>query len=125
MGQPVPRLREHSGRGGSCAPSPACATASGLTDPVLEYSSAADGQGRCSVTGGYVYRGPIPGLQGSYLFGDFCTGELFRGIGAGTHWELSVLLDTGLNISSFGEDEDGGLYVVHYGGAVYRLVEGP
>ena len=76
--------------------------------------------GRCSVTGGYVYRGQeIPALRATYLFADYCSGEIF-GLRAGRR---SVLLDTGLSISSFGEDEAGELYVAdRRGGAIYRLV---
>jgi hypothetical protein len=53
------------------------------------------------------------------LSGDFCSGEIF-GLRAR---ERSLLLDTGLRISSFGEDEAGEVYVVDLdGGAVYRIV---
>jgi hypothetical protein len=75
--------------------------------------------GRCSVTGGYVYRGPIATmLQGTYLYGDYCTGEIFALEGSTS----SMVLDTALNISSFGEDEAGEIYVVGHGGQVYRVV---
>jgi glucose/arabinose dehydrogenase len=75
--------------------------------------------GRCSVTGGYVYRGPIATLPaGSYVYGDYCTGEIFV-LEGGTS---TVPLDTALNISSFGEDEVGEVYVVGHGGQVYRIV---
>ena len=88
----------------------------GLTPPVAHYRHD---RGRCSVTGGYVYRGSaLPGLVGTYLFGDFCSGEIF-GLRQGA---TSVLLDTDLQIASFGEDGDGELYVVDLGGAVYRIV---
>jgi glucose/arabinose dehydrogenase len=87
----------------------------GLKRPRAEYRHA---RGRCSVTGGYVYRGrAIPELEGTYLFGDFCSGEIF-GLRKGVR---SLLLATDLRISSFGEDEAGELYVVDHGGGVYRL----
>ncbi len=86
------------------------------TAPVTEYNHSG---GRCSVTGGYVYRGTRSSLPyGSYIFGDYCTGEIFL-------WHNGVqtlLLDTSLNISSFGEDQDGELYVVSLGGAIQRVV---
>ena len=90
---------------------------SGLTPPAAHYRHAG---GRCSITGGYVYRGAaIPDLVGTHLSGDFCSGEIF-GLRAR---ERSLLLDTGLRISSFGEDEAGEVYVVDLdGGAVYRIV---
>jgi len=82
------------------------------------------------VTGGVVYRGPDAGLQGHYLFGDFCTGEIFvadtqRGHAQFRPSQLSP--STRLNIASFGEDEAGRAYVVDLGvsspkgGAVYEL----
>ena len=89
---------------------------SGLALPVASYRHVGD---RCSITGGHVYRGAaIPDLVGTYLSGDFCSGEVF-GLRAR---ETSLLLDTELQISSFGEDEAGELYVVDLGGAVYRIV---
>ena len=67
--------------------------------PIVEYTHAG---GRCSVTGGYVYRGLQGALpDGTYVYGDYCTGEIF-GWDGGTQ---TLLLDTTLNISSFGEDE--------------------
>ncbi len=94
---------------------PLC-TSGGFTPPAAEYSHSG---GRCSVTGGYVYRGSRGALaSGTYVFGDFCTGEIFTLTGA----SVALLLDTTLNISSFGEDEAGELYVVGLGGTVHRLV---
>ena len=56
------------------------------------------------ITGGYVYRGsPFPVPDGTYVYGDFCTGEIFAWNGT----TQTVLLDTTMNISSFGEDEQG------------------
>ncbi|MGH9943317.1 MAG: PQQ-dependent sugar dehydrogenase, partial [Pyrinomonadaceae bacterium] len=83
--------------------------------PVAEYEHTG---GRCSVTGGYVYRGTRSSLPvGAYVFGDFCTGEIFL-LQNGAQ---SLLQDTNLNISSFGEDEAGELYIVSLGGTVHRL----
>jgi glucose/arabinose dehydrogenase len=88
----------------------------GLTLPVAHYRHVG---GRCSITGGYVYRGAaIPDLVGTHLSADFCTGEVF----ALRARKRSLLLDTELRISSFGEDEAGEVYVVDLGGAVYRIV---
>jgi len=88
----------------------------GLKAPMAFYRHTA---GRCSIIGGYVYRGrAIPALVGSYIYGDLCTGEIFAlRSGASTR-----LLDTDLTISSFGEDQAGELYVVGIGGTVHRLV---
>lgn len=94
----------------------------GLTFPIAEYGHE---QGRCSITGGYVYRGKsVPALRGLYLFGDYCSGELFA-LSASPNRKHStaprVLLQTGLRISSFGEDEGGEVYVVDHKGGLYRL----
>lgn len=94
----------------------------GLTRPVFEYGHE---KGRCSITGGYVYRGKmIPSLRGTYIFGDYCSGELFgiktEGVPS-LRSEPELLRKTGTRISSFGEDEIGELYVVDYGGAVFRI----
>lgn len=94
------------------------ATDATLIPPVAEYAN--DGS-RCSVTGGYVYRGEVVEmLMGDYLFADYCSGEVMRLTDEG----VTVLLDTGMSISSFGEDEQGELYVVDHDGGIYRVVEG-
>ena len=94
--------------------------ASDVVPPVLEYDHSV---GRCSVTGGYVYRGErIPALQGVYLYGDWCSGTIWSAQrGARGLWQAVVSLESGRNISSFGEDEAGELYLVDYGGAVLRF----
>ena len=87
--------------------------------PILEY---AHDEGRCSITGGSVYRGNRQSLPGgTYVFADFCSGEIFAWDGAAQ----TVLLDTPGNISSFGEDEHGEIYVVDLaeGRDVARCVE--
>jgi glucose/arabinose dehydrogenase len=97
--------------------------ASDVVMPILEYDHS---NGRCSVTGGYVYRGEqIPDLQGYYLYGDWCAGTLWAAHrdNAGD-WQTAVSLDTGRQISAFGQDEAGELYVVDYGGAILRLEPG-
>jgi glucose/arabinose dehydrogenase len=93
-----------------------CTTA-GFVFPIAEYAHA---DGRCAVTGGYVYRGTLGTVTpGAYVFGDLCTGEIFQLDGSGA---ISVLLHTGFTLVSFGEDEAGELYVVDLKGSIYRLV---
>jgi glucose/arabinose dehydrogenase len=90
-----------------------------LVMPILEYSHS----NGCSVTGGYVYRGQdIPGMQGYYLYGDWCSGTIWaaRQNDAG-EWQTEVSLESGLSISSFGEDEAGELYLVDYEGSLLRF----
>ena len=96
----------------------------GLVPPVAEYDHS---QG-CSITGGYVYRGTrYPSLTGVYFFGDFCSGNIWglkrESSGA---WTVALLLESGVNISSFGEDAAGEIYVVGYrDGTIYHLVARP
>jgi glucose/arabinose dehydrogenase len=107
--------------GTHCYPSGPC-DSTGLVLPVAEYDHA---QGRCAVTGGVVYRGANPNLQGIYFYGDYCNGQIWGLVQEGGTWSTQALLDTGLNIASFGEDEAGNVYVVDLGGDVYQLVEAP
>jgi glucose/arabinose dehydrogenase len=94
------------------------------TGPIYTYDHR---DGRCSVTGGYVYRGGrIPDLGGVYLFADYCSGELF-GLQAVDDGVLVADLVTDVSpgpVISFGEDADGELYVLEAGGAILRL-DGP
>ena len=95
---------------------------SGLKLPFAEYPTS-DG---CAVTGGYVYRGGrFRQLVGAYFFADYCNGRIFAVDAArALRGEVSErrLLDTGLRVSSFGEDESGELYVIGHGGTVHRLL---
>ena len=98
-------------------PSEGCRQGRNLTLPVTEYANEVP---RCSVIGGYVYRGSeVPSLQGTYLFGDYCSGEIF-GFRDGSH---QVLMDTDLQITSFGEDERGELYVINHNGSVHQIIK--
>jgi glucose/arabinose dehydrogenase len=94
---------------------PAPCTNSGYVFPIAEYEHSG---GRCSVTGGYVYRGTRGSLPaGAYVYADYCSGEMFQWLDG----DATDLLDTGHNIASFGEDEAGEIYVVALGGTVYRI----
>jgi glucose/arabinose dehydrogenase len=94
-----------------------CSTPSNYIFPIAEYQHSG---GRCSITGGYVYRGNIGTFPaGAYIYGDLCTGEIFQLVGT----TQTLLLNTSLTISSFGEDEAGEIYVVGIGGSVNRLVD--
>jgi glucose/arabinose dehydrogenase len=92
----------------------------GLELPVHEYGHGENG---CSVTGGYVYRGSaFPALAGAYLFGDYCSGRIWGLTEREGGWEVVLLADTGLTVSSFGEDEAGELYVTDLSqGVILRL----
>ena len=92
--------------------------------PILEYDHSLG----CSITGGYRYRGRrFPQYASRFFYGDFCSGRIWAATQSGQTWSSSQLMDTALSITSFGEDEGGELYVVHYGsgsdGTIQRLAE--
>jgi len=98
---------------GVCTPPP------GSILPIFDYAHAS---GRCSITGGYSYRGLRGALPvGAYVYGDYCTGEIWQ-LQSGTN---TLLLDTALSITSFGEDEAGEVYVVGQGGTINRFATTP
>jgi glucose/arabinose dehydrogenase len=93
-----------------------------LVRPIATYAHDAG----CSITGGSVYRGSdLPGLRGRYLYGDYCSGTI---------WSLRVEDGEATDVrrerialpqlASFGEDEDGELYLVSQAGSVHRLAAG-
>ncbi|HNY99625.1 MAG TPA: PQQ-dependent sugar dehydrogenase [Anaerolineaceae bacterium] len=91
-----------------------------FTDPVWEYGHD---QG-CSITGGYVYRGSMPEWQGIYLAGDYCNGRVWGLLrNPDGSWQSRLLFDwVGGNISSFGQDAGGEVYLLlHNTGEVLRL----
>lgn len=98
---------------------------SAFTLPVVEYSH----EEGCSITGGFTYRGKaLPMLDGRYFYSDFCTGLLrsfvfTQGV-VREHWDWKAAIDKGgdiSQISSFGVDHDGELYLVMLTGSIYRL----
>ena len=108
---------------GSSNAGPFDCPASGIapTMPITDYDHSVG----TSITGGYVYRGPsYPWLNGIYFYADFSTGRLF---GAwkptpGAAFTSAFIRDTSYNISSFGEDVNGELYLVSYSnGTIYKL----
>lgn len=110
----------------------------GLTAPVLDYPHEPGGFGGRSVTGGYVYRGPVEILQGLYVFADFINGNIWTvpigdvppgsssaGAAVMRNRNADFTPDIGNlgNIASFGEDQEGNLYFVSLGGDVFRIVD--
>jgi glucose/arabinose dehydrogenase len=89
-----------------------------FTAPVAEYGH---GEG-CSVTGGYVYRGAaLAEWQGVYLYGDFCSGQIWGLLKSASGWQNDLLFQSGFSLSTFGVDHNGELYLADYGGGIYRL----
>ncbi len=102
-----------------------CEGEGNFTFPVYDYPHEGEG---CSgsVTGGYVYRGALyNGMFGVYVFADFCTGNVYTVTSTSEGYEGEHVGNFGRNeITAFGEDYYGELYVVMQGsGEVHRLVE--
>jgi glucose/arabinose dehydrogenase len=107
--------------GNSCFQGP-CGR-SGFIFPQVVY----DHPSGCSVTGGQVYRGnSIPGLAGTYFYGDFCTSRLrsfvFEGGIVTKHMDRSAELGNVSQLSSFGYDSSGEVYITSLGGQIFKIV---
>lgn len=92
-----------------------------FTAPAFDYTRGTD---RCSVTGGFRYRGPVVRAQGAYYYGDYCSGEVWGAVesapDAFAH-PANALQLTGFGITSFGEDEAGEVYLLRSNGSLLRL----
>ncbi len=109
----------------------------GMTPPIAEYGHGSGTRQGNSVTGGYVYRGPVEALQGQYVFADFISDNVWSipaaSAAQGTTIASSAFaiqtaafapdLGTVDSIASFGEDDQGNLYVVGVDGEVFQLQE--
>ncbi len=98
---------------------PSLCVPTNYTPPVLEYTSGG-GSPRCSVTGGYVYRGLKKTFgNAAYIYADYCTGEIFQWFSNAQ----TLRLDTTRLLSGFGEDESGEIYVTGLtSGTVEKIV---
>lgn len=119
---------------GNACYNPATGCNSGsLTLPVHQYTHGGTPY-RCSISGGYVYRGSaIPSLQGTYLFADYCSRQVWGlrwtaagGLGAVTELTGSLTPPGGYtSISSFGQDAAGEIYILDHGGGRALRIEAP
>lgn len=115
-------------------------TLAGAIDPIYDYEHGSGDLEGFSVTGGYVYRGPISELDGHYFFADFVTDNLwslkldgndetqFDGTNFSDFINWTDLVDPEFNlnnISSFAEDGDGNLYIIELGGDIFRIASVP
>lgn len=112
--------------GGSCFSTAACPVGTPpcnsptYTLPVLEYRH---GAGDCSVTGGYVSRSrTLPHAWGAYFFGDLCSGRLWAAERRGASWAVRRLPERAPQVTTFGEDQAGDLYLATHDGNLFRLV---
>jgi glucose/arabinose dehydrogenase len=105
-----------------CYPSGDACDRTGLHLPAVEYANQSVG---CSITGGFVYRGAaMPEANGQYFYSDYCSGflaSLGGDLASGFTTRAWAVPSAG-NVTSFGEDASGELYVLNAAGTVYRLV---
>jgi len=105
--------------GTRCIPS-GCNPASFVL-PVAEYNHDLG----CSITGGEMYRGSAyPGLYGTYLFGDLCTGNIWGLKHDGTQWVTTLLTTFGFSLTTFGRDEGGSIYAAYTGSGIFLVSDG-
>jgi glucose/arabinose dehydrogenase len=97
-----------------------CQNAASYTQPIIEYDHS---EKRCSVTGGYVYRGhAYTSLLGSYFYGDYCGGQLYYAKRQADGWKSTLGSNTDLSISTFGQDSNGELYLADLkSGTIYQI----
>ena len=95
---------------------------SSMTLPITEYDH---GSGRCSITGGYRYRGSKwSKLQGTYLYADWCSGTIWGVTQSNGAWVPRVVAQTSLHVTTFGEDVNGELYLADNStGRLYSISE--
>lgn len=105
--------------GNQCTGLDGCAFPTNYVAPIFTYSITGP---RCAIIGGYVYRGTRGTLPvGSYIYGDYCTGEILL-------WNnntQTLLLDTTRSIVGFAEDEAGEVYVIGQGGTIEKVIAAP
>ena len=98
----------------------------GLTFPIATYSHYNSGDFKCSITGGYVYRGnEISDLNGVYFFADYCSGEVgMLSKNENNDWDMNLTFPN-FNGSwvSFGEDINGELYIASINGGIYKIID--
>ena len=101
-----------------------CGSAGDYIAPIYEIQHQGF-TGPCSITGGFVYRGEdSPDLEGIYICADYCSGEFFTVAPDGSGgWIGQEVADFNYDISAFGEDVDGEIYVARMGqGRIYKIV---
>ena len=95
-------------------------------DPIYTYQQGTNNNEGFSVTGGYLYRGPVSELAGRYIFGDFAGGRIWSIDANGNEFndltdEFNIAESPINQIASFAEDSDGNLYIVDLGGEIFQL----
>lgn len=102
-----------------CYPPGTSCNSTGLTLPIHDYPHNPE----CSITGGFVYRGPTyPSMQGIYFYTDYCSGKIWGLQKINGTWQNQQLYVVGFGPTSFGEDQAGELYLATMSGTIYQIV---
>ncbi|MCF6299991.1 MAG: PQQ-dependent sugar dehydrogenase [Proteobacteria bacterium] len=102
--------------GDVATPGVTCIDPPPFIEPILVQPTGSN----CAIMGGYRYRGPITGIQGQYIYSDICSARIWFATESGGSWSDELWSET-LNTSSFGEDEQGNVYLSTLGGSFYRI----
>jgi len=103
---------------GSLCYNPSGCDQTGLELPVWNYTRDLG----TAVVGGYVYHGnALPNLKGAYIYGDYGSGRIWALTNNGSNYTNTLIVDTKLNVASFGLDQEGELYFSAYDGKIYSL----
>ncbi len=102
-----------------------CPSAATLTFPVAEYDHFNDGLFKCSITGGYRYRGSdYANFEGLYFFADYCSDEIGYLTPNGSTWDITFEQFSGNGWTAFGEDLSGELYIAGISsGQIFKLID--
>ena len=90
----------------------------GITDPILEYSHE---NGNCSITGGYWMDWGPESMRDSYLFGDFCSGNIWLAKEVDNNWIIEDLTNVGTMIVGFGKGINDELLIFSWAGTIYHI----
>lgn len=96
-----------------------CSISDVYVEPVIDLPQSSNNG--CSVMGGYVYRGPITEIQGLYIFGDYCGGDINFATPSGAVWDFTTWTNIGFGARGFGEDESGNVYFIK-NSTVYKFI---
>ena len=100
-----------------------CSDRGALTFPVNTYERR-NGNNRCSVTGGFVYRGKkYPNLVEKYIYTDYCSGEIFTLENDGSGFTSTSVFSGFVGLTTFGENNDKELFVAQQQGTIYQVVD--
>lgn len=103
-----------------CTSSPTQTTNQNLTDPIIEYSHLG---GNCSITGGFWMDWGPESLVNSYVYGDFCTGTIWKIVETSSGWESSFVTNVGTYITGFGQGINDELLIFSWTGDIYNLYD--